>query len=73
MGQFKESRQELIHNPELRRQVRKILEKLGRKFIMPEEIVHYSEWVHIVRDRIAEHQVRDMSRCRRLGTNQCDG
>ncbi|MAG57730.1 MAG: heterodisulfide reductase subunit B [Planctomycetes bacterium] len=60
-GHYKETRQQLIHNPELRRQVKKILEKLGKKLIMPEEIVHYSEWVHAMRDRIAERQVVDMS------------
>ena len=60
-GHYKETRQQLIHHPELRRQVRDILAKLGKKLIMPEEIVHYSEWVHAVRDRIAEHQVIDMS------------
>jgi heterodisulfide reductase subunit B len=27
---------------------------------MPEEIVHYSEWVHVIRDRFAELQVYDM-------------
>ena len=40
---------------QLRRQVREILAKLGKKLIIPEEIVHYSEWVHAMRDRIAEH------------------
>ncbi len=60
-GHYKETRQQLIHSPELRRQVRDILKKLGKKFVMPEEIVHYSEWVHAVRDRFQEHQVYDMS------------
>jgi heterodisulfide reductase subunit B len=59
-GHYKEVRQQLIHNPELRAQVRKILGKLGKKLVMPEEVVHYSEWVHAVRDRIAERQVIDM-------------
>ncbi len=63
-GHYKEVRQELIHSPELRRQVRSIMEKLGKKFVIPEEIVHYSEWVHAMRHRIAEHQVRDMSNIR---------
>jgi heterodisulfide reductase subunit B2 len=39
------------------REVKKILGKLGRlvdgKLLIPEEIVHYSEWVHVMRDRIA--------------------
>jgi heterodisulfide reductase subunit B len=59
-GHYKEVRQQLIHSPELRSQVRKILKKLGKKLIMPEEVVHYSEWVHVMRDRIAEHQVIPM-------------
>ena len=60
-GHYKETRQQLIHSPELRRQVRDILTKLGKKFIIPEEVVHYSEWVHAVRDRVAEHREIDTS------------
>ena len=60
-GHYKEVREQLIYSPELRHQVRDILAKLGKKFIMPEEVVHYSEWVHVVRDRIAEQQTVDMS------------
>ncbi|MCA8958189.1 MAG: heterodisulfide reductase subunit B, partial [Planctomycetes bacterium] len=63
-GHYKETRQQLLHSPELRRQVREILAKLGKKLVMPEEIVHYSEWVHAVRDRIAEHQVVGMDHIR---------
>ena len=63
-GHYKETRQQLIHSPELRRQVRNILAKLGKKFVIPEEIVHYSEWIHVVRDRIADRQTRDMSAIR---------
>jgi heterodisulfide reductase subunit B1 len=29
--------------------------------VLPEEIVHYSEWVHVMRDRFKEHQIIDMS------------
>jgi heterodisulfide reductase subunit B len=29
--------------------------------VMPEEIVHYSEWVHALRHRIRENQTRDFS------------
>ena len=63
-GHYKEVREQLIHSPELRHQVRDILARLGKKLIMPEEIVHYSEWVHVVRDRIAENQVLDFSEVR---------
>ncbi|MBK8920927.1 MAG: heterodisulfide reductase subunit B [Saprospirales bacterium] len=60
-GHYKEVRQSLIHYPELRKQVRDIMAKLGKKLVIPEEIVHYSEWVYALRDRIAERQVVDMS------------
>ena len=60
-GHYKEVRHSLVHQPELRRKVRKILERLGKKMVMPEEIVHYSEWVLAMRDEIAKRQVIDMS------------
>ncbi|HHL73605.1 MAG TPA: heterodisulfide reductase subunit B [Bacteroidetes bacterium] len=63
-GHYKETRMQLIHSAELRRQVRDILARLGKKFVIPEEIVHYSEWVHAMRDKIKENQVRDMSMIR---------
>ncbi|MEK7700466.1 MAG: heterodisulfide reductase-related iron-sulfur binding cluster [candidate division NC10 bacterium] len=61
-GHYKEVRNELVHHPELRAQVRDIMAKLGKPLVMPEEIVHYSEWVYAVRDRIAARQVLDLSR-----------
>jgi heterodisulfide reductase subunit B len=60
-GHYKEVREELVHHADLRDQVRQIMEKLGKPLVMPEEIVHYSEWVHAVRDKIAERQVLDLS------------
>ncbi|MEE9371888.1 MAG: heterodisulfide reductase-related iron-sulfur binding cluster [Saprospiraceae bacterium] len=60
-GHYKETRQAIIHYPELRAQVRKILARLGKKLVIPEEIVHYSEWVYAMKDRIKEKQVVDMS------------
>ena len=60
-GHYKEVRQSLIHYPDLRKQVREIMAKLGKKLVIPEEIVHYSEWVYAMRDRIAARQVIDMS------------
>ena len=70
-GHYKEVRQQLIHSPELRKQVREILKRLGRKFIVPEEIVHYSEWIHVMRDRIAERQTRDFSQLRATVHTAC--
>ena len=56
-GNYKEVRGYLLHSAKLRERVKKILGKLGRlvdgKLLIPEEVVHYSEWVHVMRDRIA--------------------
>jgi len=60
-GHYKEVRHALVHQPELRRKVKKILERLGKKMAMPEEIVHYSEWVLAMRDEFVKRQVIDMS------------
>ena len=60
-GHYKEVRSELIHHPELREKVRKVMDRLKKPMVFPEEIVHYSEWVHVMRDRIKEHQTRDFS------------
>ena len=60
-GHYKEVRHALVHMPELRRKVRDIMKRLGKKLVVPEEVVHYSEWVYAMRDRIAERQVIDMS------------
>ncbi len=60
-GHYKETRNEIIHHKELRDQVRRVLDKLGKPLVFPEEIVHYSEWVHAMRHKIAEKQVLDLS------------
>ena len=60
-GHYKEAREELIHHKALRDEVRRILDKLGKPLVVPEEIVHYSEWVHAMRHRIAERQIVDLS------------
>ncbi|MBI3242562.1 MAG: heterodisulfide reductase subunit B [Chloroflexi bacterium] len=60
-GHYKEVREEMVHHPEIRHQVRDVMKKLGKPLVMPEEIVHYSEWIHAVRDRIAALQTRDFS------------
>lgn len=59
-GHYKEVRHELMHHHDLRRQVRDIMAKLGKKLVFPEEVVHYSEWVYAMRDKIAERQVVPM-------------
>ena len=64
-GNYKEMRIFLMHSAGLRAEVKKILGKLGRlvdgKLMIPEEIVHYSEWLHMMRERIRERQVVDVS------------
>ena len=67
-GNYKEVRGYLLHSAKLRERVKKILGKLGRlvdgKLLIPEEVVHYSEWLHVMRDRIKEHQVIDCDHIR---------
>jgi heterodisulfide reductase subunit B len=56
-GNYKEVRSYLLHSAKLRERVRQILGKLGRlvdgKLLIPEEVVHYSEWLHVMREPIA--------------------
>ncbi len=67
-GNYKEVREYLLLSAELREKVKKILGKLDRlidgKLLIPEEIVHYSEWTHVMRKKIKEHQVIDTSHVR---------
>jgi heterodisulfide reductase subunit B len=68
-GNYKEIRKYLVESSELREKVTKILGKLGRlvdgKLVIPEEIIHYSEWVHVMRHRMAnELQKIDISNIR---------
>ena len=60
-GHYKETRNEILHHQGLRDQVRRILDKLGKPLVFPEEIVHYSEWVHAMRDEIKARQKLDLS------------
>ena len=60
-GHYKETREQLLHYPDLRKQVRAIMDKLDLPFAFPEEIVHYSEWLHVMRHKIAERKVLDLS------------
>ncbi len=60
-GHYKETRAELLHHPELREQLKWVMDKLNMPVVFPEEIVHYSEWVHVMRDEIAKGQTLDFS------------
>jgi heterodisulfide reductase subunit B len=67
-GNYKEVRHYLLHSAKLREKVKAILGKLGRlvdgKLLIPEEVVHYSEWLHVVRNDIAKHQEIDCAQVR---------
>ncbi|RMD70372.1 MAG: heterodisulfide reductase subunit B, partial [Gammaproteobacteria bacterium] len=67
-GNYKEVRKYLIESAELREKVKRILAKIGRlvdgKIVIPEEIIHYSEWVHVMRHEIAKLQTVDVSHIR---------
>ncbi len=67
-GNYKEIREYLILSASLREKVTEILGKLDRlvdgKLLIPEEIVHYSEWVHAMRKDIANRQQFDVSNVR---------
>jgi heterodisulfide reductase subunit B1 len=60
-GHYKETRHEIMHHSDLRAQVRKVLKMLGKPLVMPEEIVHYSEWIWAMKEMIAEKQVVNLS------------
>ncbi|MFP4244343.1 MAG: heterodisulfide reductase-related iron-sulfur binding cluster [Ectothiorhodospira sp.] len=75
-GNYKEIRKYLVESPQLREKVTRILDKLGRlvdgKIVLPEEVVHYSEWVHVMRNRIAsELQKIDVSHIRTTAHVAC--
>jgi heterodisulfide reductase subunit B len=67
-GNYKEMRAFLMHSAELRQRVRAVLGKLGRlvdgKLLIPEEVVHYSEWLHVMRGRIRGIQTVDLGHIR---------
>jgi len=60
-GHYKEVREQVVHHKETRDKVRDIMDKLGHDLVMPEEIVHYSEWTHAVREEIADNLEYDLS------------
>lgn len=60
-GHYKEVRSELLHDAALRQQVRKVMDKIGKPMVLPEEIVHYSEWLYAIKDEIRSRMVMDVS------------
>jgi heterodisulfide reductase subunit B len=59
-GDYKEMRKLLIENEEVRHKVRDVLHQLGRELVLPEEIVHYSEWVHVMAPEIVARKVHNV-------------
>ncbi len=55
-GDYKEMRKLLVENAAVREKVRAVLRKMGRDLVLPEEIVHYSEWVHVMAPEILARQ-----------------
>lgn len=60
-GDYKEVRFLIVMNRELRERVRAILKKIDRDIVIPKELVHYSEWLHVMRGKIAERKKLDVS------------
>mgnify|MGYP001773122089 CR=1 FL=1 len=60
-GDYKEVRFLMVTSREIREKVRAILKKIDRNIVVPEELVHYSEWLHVMRNRIAERKKYDVS------------
>jgi heterodisulfide reductase subunit B len=59
-GDYKEMRKLLVENESVRSKVREVLRKMGRELVLPEEIVHYSEWVHVMAPEIVARQKHDV-------------
>ncbi len=60
-GDYKEMRKLLVENAAVRTKVREVLRKMGRDPVLPEEIVHYSEWVHAMTPEIVARQSRSVT------------
>ena len=59
-GDYKEMRKLLVENAAVREKVRSVLRKMGRDLVLPEEIVHYSEWVHAMTPEILARKQHDV-------------
>ncbi len=55
-GDYKEMRKLLVENATVRTKVRDVLRGMGRELVLPEEIVHYSEWVHAMTPELLARQ-----------------
>lgn len=63
-GDYKECRYLMVMSREIRDQVKAILKKIDRQLVIPEELVHYSEWLHVMRGEIAKRRKLDVSKIR---------
>lgn len=60
-GDYKECRYLMVMSREIREKVKAILKKVDRELVIPEELVHYSEWLHVMRGELAKRQKLDVS------------
>jgi len=60
-GHYKDVREEILHHPELREKLKRVMDKLKLPVVFPEEVVHYSEWIYAIRKEVVKRQVVDMS------------
>ncbi len=60
-GDYKEMRKLLVENADVRHKVREILRKMDRDLVLPEEIVHYSEWAHVMAPEIVARKKFDLT------------
>jgi heterodisulfide reductase subunit B len=59
-GDYKEMRRLIVEDEKVRSKVRDVLAKMGRTLVLPEEIVHYSEWVHVMAPEIVARKTHSV-------------
>ncbi|BBD71988.1 heterodisulfide reductase subunit B [Sulfodiicoccus acidiphilus] len=60
-GHYKEIRNMLVLHKEVREKLRPIMRKLDMDIVVPEEIVHYSEWMFVKSKEAARQRKYDLS------------
>ncbi|BDC17246.1 CoB--CoM heterodisulfide reductase iron-sulfur subunit B family protein [Acidianus sp. HS-5] len=60
-GHYKEVRNMIILHKEVREKLRPIMRKLGMDIVVPEEVVHYSEWLYTMSKKAAQQKKYDLS------------
>jgi len=70
-GHYKEIRNMIILYPQVREKLRPIMRKLGMDIVIPEEVVHYSEWLFVMSKKAAQHKKYDVSNIRAAVHTPC--